>query len=1520
MLEQTRCIALQGVPPACAGPLSDALASLGYSCTRPADAQLTLCWLGPDLLEQFALNPAHPQWRQACVVLVSDEALDQQGSRNWPEHWHWAPWPLNNKRLRHYLSLAAPQTSAAGAADSGQSDWSSVGPQLLQALRAAGMFEFDYDLATGSRQPNPRHQFDELKAPQSIDDMIELVVVDDRAIVTEAFERSRLAGTDFRLTVRTHIVGAQARWVRSIGKVVDRTASHPGRLIGVSWDAHEEHQAKQSAVLAKQRLAETLTIGGMYSWDWSVDNADRVLSGVGMSDIAADTTRLDELIDPEDREADAMRFRVAIERGERYRSEVRLNLSARNHRRMLLSGAPTKVASGVTLAMRGVAVDVTDQHALEEELADARALLVESLEAGQMYCWEWDLRNGSVRTLGPCRDILGVNPANPAHMQSLIHPQDEAKNCRLLMTALRNGTAFEHEFRIVRADGQTRWISTRANPIVDDKGRLLRLIGTSLDATDRRRANDELDAAQRRLNDALDAARLNPWSVDLRTSRSAAGPRDKEMFGREVTSNAILDSLILPEDRALTEQMRSPEFLASGESIHVEFRIKRDDGQIRWISCYAKSVLGEDGEPVSLAGVSQDISEARQAQEQLAQTLIQLDRVQSATNVVLWEWSRSAGVVCYASGGSSLTGGDLPQLHRDDRWRVARRILHCGASDDVLDEEVRVENRVGGYFWVNLQGRRTEFRSDGSAVVSGVMIDISARKNDRERARKAEERLRRALEAANMRCWDWQTDLREADLDLLKSYTPTVLQSEGAAPSRVHPDDQDRHRQSIADALQGTAKDYRCEFRVLQPDGNTIWLLSLGRQVRDSDSGRISLTGVAIDITAQKALEGRLQQSQQWQRIAVDAAQLSLTLVDTVTHQRIGGERDQALFDRLPTKYDDLAAWIHPEDLPAVQAAWEDCVANGNDYNVDYRLHPDNGPLRWLRVRAKRIQDAVTGHHMVVGATRDVTEEFLAQSELEDAVATAREASAAKSAFLASVSHELRTPLNAVVGYANLLNGAGLGQTQQSHLEILKASSGQLLELVNDVLDISRIEAGELILEQVPFSLHECLESALQVVATEAESKGLCLLMTSNEIDQPQVIGDPTRLRQILVNVLGNAVKFTADGEVKVGLLSNLVDEQITVRCLVRDTGIGMSEEVRQRIFRPFRQGDVSTTRQYGGTGLGLSICRHLVDAMGGQLDCQSEPGVGTVFEIQLSLPVAVRAVKPEPLGIDALRVAVVAKSAALQRALRYQLSQFGIQTVEIAPVNCVQELQQESARFDALIVGSQAVSRLDTIKCWPRDAKSAPTAVVVLSSMSETSLPWQGQHGQRYIPISRTLRPRALAHALQQVVAAPELPLPKTSPSPSPAVSSLIGLRVLVVEDNEINRTLIELQVQVLGASPTCVEGGAQALELIADTDFDVVLMDIEMPGMDGMQTATRIRSRLGDNRLRPYIIAVTAHVLSGVREQVEAAGMDDFVSKPVEMENIRDALLRAVADADRDSEQRPSRLIGSPQCLRIR
>lgn len=533
---------------------------------------------------------------------------------------------------------------------------------------------------------------------------------------------------------------------------------------------------------------------------------------------------------------------------------------------------------------------------------------------------------------------------------------------------------------------------------------------------------------------------------------------------------------------------------------------------------------------------------------------------------------------------------------------------------------------------------------------------------------------------------------------------------------------------------------------------------------------------------------------------------------------------------------------------------------------------------------------------LIVGSA--ITERHRIAIELLEAKYRAEEASRIKGEFLANMSHEIRTPINGVLGMAELLLDSSLTNDQREYLEILKSSGDFLLGVVNDVLDFSRIEAGKLLLEELEFDLHDLTRDALKSLSLRAHDKGLELAYEVDPAVPARLLGDPNRLQQILLNLVGNAVKFTPAGEVIVRVrLTHRQDRNVELEFAVRDTGIGIAEEKRKLIFEPFAQADTSTTRTYGGTGLGLSICSRIVQLMGGKLWMESTEGNGSTFYFTLPLKSADTCTPLQDRGLSSVPVLIVDDNAEVRRILSDMTEQWGMRPVavkdESSALLALREAADREQPFRLAVISTSlregAGFRVaEEIRNDPRLCKPA---LVMMSypghQVSSEKYSQLDVAGRLLKPIGPKELQQAFQRALGQRNENPEkigensITAPKVPP-----------LKILVVEDNAVNQIVAVGMLQKAGHSPVVAVNGAEALNRLAAEHFDLVLMDVQMPVKDGLTATREIREKERTTGAHIPILAMTAHAIEGDRERCLAAGMDAYLTKPVSGASLQHAI----------------------------
>ncbi len=544
-------------------------------------------------------------------------------------------------------------------------------------------------------------------------------------------------------------------------------------------------------------------------------------------------------------------------------------------------------------------------------------------------------------------------------------------------------------------------------------------------------------------------------------------------------------------------------------------------------------------------------------------------------------------------------------------------------------------------------------------------------------------------------------------------------------------------------------------------------------------------------------------------------------------------------------------------------------------------------------------------------AHRELSEQH---RELAATKEAAEAASLAKSQFLANMSHEIRTPMNGVLGMAEVLLGTDLNDKQRNIAKTVLRSGEALLSLLNDILDYSKIEAGKLELEDINFDLRECVEETTQLFAEKAHKKGLELALDLHDDVPVALRGDPGRLRQTLINLLNNAIKFTEYGEVFVRITTLGKEQDYAHLCFeVRDTGIGIAPEAREHIFEAFSQADGTTTRKYGGTGLGLAICKQLCEMMGGKIMVESTLGKGSVFRFTVRLKIASHPLNPEVAGhphLKDLRVLIVDDNATCRDILHRQVLSWGMRNGCAENGQNALEMLKKAASvgeaYDLVILDRMmpGMDGLELARAIKVDSAISSVRLILLTSIGQNNdAETMNRHGISAYLVKPALQSQ-LFNSITSVIAPSSVKCP---PSTFPEVDKtkvMFGAPVLLVEDNAVNREVALYMLEDLGCSVEVASNGREALEAISKTPFDLVLMDCQMPEMNGYE-ATQIirekeiqqvkhRSESGPGIRRTPIIALTAHAMQGDREQCLAAGMDDYLSKPFNLDQLCTVLKR--------------------------
>jgi two-component system, sensor histidine kinase and response regulator len=787
---------------------------------------------------------------------------------------------------------------------------------------------------------------------------------------------------------------------------------------------------------------------------------------------------------------------------------------------------------------------------------------------------------------------------------------------------------------------------------------------------------------------------------------------------------------------------------------------------------------------------------------------------------------------------------------------------------------------------------------DREPYVLGHAQDVTELVRTQEDLRVARDHLDRLVAASPAMIFsaevsgDYGTTFMSSNIREILGYTPEDFRGRFWI-DHVHPEDRERVLAAIRDVLLVTGHN-QMEYRFLRADGQYRTMKDEQRILRGADGAPAEIAGYWIDITQERRLSEAMDR---WYTVSLDlACQIDIEGRYTranPAYSRILGYQPADLVGKPVTHY------VHADDVDATSRTLRKLWASETPVRFECRYRHADGTYRWLQWDAHPYPE----RGFVYASARDVTDGKAREVELERAKLAADRANEAKGEFLANVSHEIRTPMNGIIGMTELALDTQLTDQQREYLQMVQSSAVALLDVINSVLDFSKIDAGKLQLEEIDFTLRETITGALKPLGLTANKKGLELLYDEGPGVPERLRGDPGRLRQVLVNLVGNAVKFTEEGEVSVTLekVGDIVDGA-KVRFEVRDTGIGIPADKLDYIFESFHQVDGSTSRRFGGTGLGLSIASGIVSMMGGRIQVESAEGVGSTFHFTIPFRLGSQAARGPllPTGeLAGLRVLVLDDHDTNRRILEGFLGRMGMDTVSVSTGAEALEILDGSQRSGEpldMIITDVHMSGMDGFEVARRIREDRRFDDLVIITITSAGRPGDGVLCEQlrissYLlkPITPTELRDAIRLTLAQGRGAPSESQLVTRHSLREAWQSL---RVLLAEDNEVNRRLATAILERLGHRVTHAKTGVEVLALLERGTFDLVLMDIQMPEMGGVEATQAIRAREVEEGGHLPIVAMTAHAMAGDRERFLAAGMDEYVSKPISQEQLREVV----------------------------
>ncbi|MBK1878204.1 PAS domain-containing hybrid sensor histidine kinase/response regulator [Pelagicoccus mobilis] len=705
-----------------------------------------------------------------------------------------------------------------------------------------------------------------------------------------------------------------------------------------------------------------------------------------------------------------------------------------------------------------------------------------------------------------------------------------------------------------------------------------------------------------------------------------------------------------------------------------------------------------------------------------------------------------------------------------------------------------------------------------------------------------------------------------------------------------------------------------------RPDTSEYWTSMQLSPLPTSGEQKKWFFGIQSDITEKRRASLDLEEVSRRFALAMESASVGIWDWDVKRDELVWDDHTYGLYGvsraNFRPSYRSWMNCIDPDDTNRVVRSIDDSLARGKSIELVACVQRPDGKEAYVRSVGRAFLNESGEVMRYIGITSDVTAEHKAERNLIDqkdeaetlaeqlavavkkskkAATEAERATRAKSAFLAMMSHEIRTPMNGVIGMASLLLETELDEHQRDYLNTIRVSGDTLLTLINDILDYSKIESGKLDIEHVPFSIRECVEDAVDLLSSKAAEKGIDLLCRVDLTTPKEVEGDITRLRQILVNLIGNAIKFTEVGEVEVSVSA---PENGRIHFAVRDTGIGIPEDRMNRLFEVFSQVDSSTTRKYGGSGLGLSISKQLTNLMGGEMWVESSLGKGSVFHFDIAFDHLEQAL-PDPIfgeqtELVGRKLLLLVPSAVRRESLRRLYVRWGLEVDFQGSVESMSAKPRDSGKYDFVVVdeGAWDADGGDNKRILNTCSGSDSTAVMLLN---------HGSNPERFGRSQCVFKPCRVGAMLDALLASKRLLRVKGKHSGSKErvgdekLASRMPLRILVADDNSVNQKVARMMLKKFGYTPDLVANGLEAVEAVKKRDYDLVFMDCQMPEMDGFEATCVIRQielERSSSR-RSFIYALTANVRGESREMSVEAGMDGFLAKPIKLDDIKASLL---------------------------
>ncbi|MBF0225248.1 MAG: PAS domain S-box protein [Desulfobacterales bacterium] len=1177
---------------------------------------------------------------------------------------------------------------------------------------------------------------------------------------------------------------------------------------------------------------------------------------------------------------------------------------------------------------------------IQYKLTNSGVRLREAQRIANFGSWELNLLNNKLIWSEEIFSIFEIDSnlfeASYQSFLNLIHPEDRDMVNNTYATAVTNKSNYDIVHRLLMPNGRIKFVRERCEHFYDADGKAIRSLGTIQEVTESVLAEQKLRESEEKFRQLADNIDEVFWIRDVNKEIIYISPAYEKIWGRTCeslykNSKSFLESAH-PDDKERVFTAFINDNYTDGNNFNLEYRIIKPDGEIRWIWARTSPIKDCSGKIIRKAGIAEDITARKQAEQALNQSLENYKTIINTTTDGFWIIGSSGNFIDVNEAYCKLIGYSKKEL------------LKKSIEDlEVLENPKETEEHIKKIVETGYDRFETKHRAkDGSIIdieVNSTFLkdlahfvvfvrDIREKKQHDAKLTEALDLNQKLIAASWMgiAVYDYNGQCILANEPMAKIVSATLEQVLQQNFRRI----QSWKKNGIFDLAEEALKTMegrRGEFHHITTFGRDVWLDCYFSPF--ITGGAVHLLLMVNDITEKKKVNDTLKESENRYRLLFENAAEAIYILSAEGENAgaiINANRASAVMHGY-TVEELERMHITDLDIPEVAADAGNKIerilngewVKGETFHVkkDKSLFPIEYAAGLLELDNKKY---------ILAFSNDISERKKAEAIIITAKETAESANRAKSQFLANISHEIRTPMNAIIGLGYLVLQTQLSAKQRDYLNKMQSSAKSLLGIINDVLDFSKIDAGKLELDIVDFYIDNILDNIANLFTAKVEEKGIELLFSIDNNIPRCLIGDPLRISQILTNLVNNAVKFTEKGQIILSLKAEeITNQKAVIRFSIEDTGVGMKPELISNLFSPFTQADASTTRKYGGTGLGLTICKKLIEMMKSDISVKSEYGKGSIFSFKIKFGCQESCTSPEyipPSKIKGIRVLVVDDNSSAREIFREMLMSFGFRVTDVSSgVSAIEELRRVAILNEdpyRLIIMDWQMPNMDGFEATNAIINEIKfnykPIIIMVSAYGREEIKQRAENiGIKHF-LSKPVQPSSFFNAIIEAfdydngfqVKRHEIVNPKNE-----SLNSIKGSKILLVEDHHLNQIVASELLQQAGLQVEIAQNGIEAVNMLkkGENNFDLVFMDLQMPIMDGFEATKQIRKKFSANELP--IIAMTAHAMNEERQKCFNAGMNDHLAKPIDIDGIYKILIKWIKPKQKKIQAIPEKTI---------